>query len=252
MYVARQRPGDNMCRMHALNAVLGGPVLTHATFEALARKWQALEPSPDTLIFESAHSDGRSFLAFALEECLPDCVAHYVPVGSGAAALARDDPDGGIVRAAEHALEFSLTHTWALVSTPAGAWWRLDSLVGHASAMHTPLRLDNKHGYVLVLPRTQQSRDVLMQALAQRMRRILTELDCNTAICSLMYENLETSVWAYAHVAARCGTPLPVELFKAAEAARFDKCGVLTVAQTLALSCINYHHYQGPEIILKR
>ena len=243
MYVAHQNPGDDMCRMHALNAVIGQPVLTPTTFEALAREWQALEPSPDTLIFESVHSDGRSFLAFALEECLPDCVACYVPFGTGAAALIRDDPEGQIVRATERALAFSLTHTWAVVSKPAaGSWWRLDSLGGGPRAMPHALRLDEYHGYVLVLPRTLQSRDSLLEALALRMRRMLAtiDIDAHAALCPIMYENLETSIWAYSHVAQRCGTPLPFDLFEATRATRLNKCGVLNVARTLALACINW------------
>lgn len=247
MYVEHQSPGDDMCRMHALNAVLGGPVITLVEFKRLANKWQALEASPDTLMFESVHSDGRSFLAFALEECIPDCVAHYVPWGGGVAALAQDDPEGHVVSAVQRAIEFSDTHTWALVNTK-GTWWRLDSLMhGPRAVLPLPQHLDNRHGYVLVLPRSQESRDALFQVLDNRIRRILSISENEVHPehkCLTLYENLETAVWAYAQVAARCGTPLPEGVVEAAQAARFDKCGIQNVARTLAFSCMNFTQSQ--------
>lgn len=228
MYVYQQPAGDSWCRLHALNAIIQGPVLNVDQLKSLAKRWEAMEPSPDALVFESVHSDGRSFLAFALEEYLPHIVALYVPVG-GVKSLAQDDPASSILLSAVGALQFSESHVWALLPDDSGQWWSLDSLAGHAQQIPA-LALSPNTGYVLLIPLT-KARTVLLPMLERRMQRLLLSENHS---CAAAHENLETSVRAYAHVAARTGMPVPLAL------AMPHKCGMLNAARTMAWACINY------------
>jgi hypothetical protein len=136
LYFVQQHPQDNLCRMHALNAVLGRPGFSAVTFYAMCDSFDAVAGLPvGTSRVEYAAADNGTLFAYALAWAGSPrrtlALSPYASSGTGsdiksASTLSR------AARTAAGAIAYNGQHAWALLRTSSG-WWSVDSLASAPS-----------------------------------------------------------------------------------------------------------------------
>lgn len=130
----RQAKADS-CRLHAINAVLGGPVFTQESFTAMVDAFDLHAGLPvGTSRLDTAASVNGSLFAYALQwagkqQYYTRALSMYATKGTEVDAKSSPAVSYG-VRNAVSAFVYSSVHTWALVRSSVG-WVELDSLASN-------------------------------------------------------------------------------------------------------------------------
>lgn len=145
-YSERQR-GD-ACRVHALNALFGRPVIDEARLGEWAREFDAHYGYHVTDQFDCVQSDSLTLVSFILEtRC--KYVTHYVPLHRPPSPLDLApllDPHVPAV------LLFNANHIWCVRRWDEGdgQWYNLDSLMGRPQRLFQPPLLPAQTGAILL------------------------------------------------------------------------------------------------------
>lgn len=146
-----QAQSGDLCRMHAVNAYLGGAALDPATFRLLCDEFDALHGQPPgttassgTCYFDNFAVDtaSHSILAFLLKVTAGVDVVH-LPFDKG-----HDLDAEARALGASSALAFSAGHVWYMRLTDRG-WFRVDSIGSRITAAKPPP--GKNHGFVIIL-----------------------------------------------------------------------------------------------------
>lgn len=145
-YFERQR-GD-ACRVHALNALFGRPVIDEARLREWAGAFDAHYGHHVTDQFDCVQSDSLTLVSFILEQRC-GYVTHYLPIVSPRVCyLHLVDP------AVPAIMMFNAAHIWTLRrwSEGDGQWYNLDSLLGRPVRLSSspPSPLPPQTGAILI------------------------------------------------------------------------------------------------------
>jgi hypothetical protein len=187
-YHERQRGG--LCRLHSLNAFLGGPVYTEDDFHRLCREYDAAYPTqPAVEHFDAAPGTQECFVAWVLR------TRHalgglYIAPGRlqetlqlyGVTALEALCGDTGL-------FVFNDGHIWCVKRGGSAGWWDLNSLgVARRVTDLTPYTT-GRLGFYVVWSRDQCTERITWVSRAlQRLVGGLERIDSMFYVCSILDE----------------------------------------------------------------
>jgi hypothetical protein len=128
-FMFHERQQGDLCRMHALNALVGRREFDPTSFRALVEEFRRENPdSCDPATSDGIHADQQHLMSFALARrglttyyAAPHAHA-YAMETLGASAM------GELVGRSHAVMVLTLDHVFALKMDAAGVWWNLDSL----------------------------------------------------------------------------------------------------------------------------
>lgn len=140
-----ERQSGGLCRMHSINAYLGGPKYTRASFEAEMAEFNDARRTmygdlPPAEIYDITTGDQKNVIAFILAKhgvfarMYSFCQTHL--------AMAKMDEYGV-------AFVYSPDHVWIVKKSSSGQWFKIDSIGGITHYDRGELTRDSRLGIIV-------------------------------------------------------------------------------------------------------